>query len=60
MSSGTERTSSATDRKPVRRSVKLPGENRHSDCSESPAVIARKIMQEKRKKRMRAAQRNGR
>lgn len=59
MSNGAERTSSASDRKPVRRSVKLPGESRHSECSDSPAVIARKIMQEKREKRMRA-QRNGR
>lgn len=59
MSSGAERTSDAADRKPVRRSVKLPGESRHSDCSESPAVIARKIMHEKREKRMRAAKRNG-
>lgn len=59
MSNGTERTSSATDRKPVRRSVKLPGESRHSECSDSPAVIARKITQAKREKRLRATQRNG-
>ena len=59
MSKGVERTSDATDRKPVRRSVKLPGESRHSECSDSPAVIARKLMQAKREKRLRVTQRNG-
>ncbi|SCB33926.1 hypothetical protein GA0061098_1006181 [Bradyrhizobium shewense] len=59
MSNGSERTSNAADRKPVRRSVKLPGESRHSECSDSPAVIARKLMQAKREKRLRATQRNG-
>lgn len=59
MSKGSERTSDVADRKPVRRSVKLPGESRHSECSDSPAVIARKLMQEKREKRLRAMRRNG-
>jgi hypothetical protein len=59
MSKGAERTSDTADRKPVRRSVKLPGESRHSECSDSPAVIARKIIQAKREKRLRVAQRNG-
>lgn len=57
MSKGAERTSDAADRKPVLRSVKLPGESRHSETSDSPAVIARKLMQAKREKRLRAAQR---
>jgi hypothetical protein len=59
MSKGTERTSSSADRKAVRRSVKLPGESRHAECSDSPAVIARKIVLAKREKRLRALQRNG-
>ena len=59
MSNGSERTSDAADRKPIRRSVKLPGESRHSECSDSPAVIARKLVQAKREKRLRMARRNG-
>ncbi|MGY4428263.1 hypothetical protein ACVWWO_000740 [Bradyrhizobium sp. F1.13.1] len=59
MSKGAERTSDTADRKPVRRSVKMPGESRHSECSDSPAVIARKLMQAKRERRLKALQRNG-
>lgn len=59
MSNGAERTCDTADRKPVRRSVKMPGESRHSECSDSPAVIARKLMHAKREKKLRATQRNG-
>ena len=59
MSKGSERTSDVADRKPVRRSVKMPGESRHSECSDSPAVIARKLIQVKREKKLRATRRNG-
>lgn len=59
MSKGAERTSDTADRKPVRRSVKMPGESRYSECSDSPAVIARKLMQAKRERRLKALQRNG-
>lgn len=59
MSKGSERTSDFVDRKPVRRRVKLPGESRHAECVDSPAVIARKLIQAKREKKLRAMQRNG-
>jgi hypothetical protein len=54
-----EKTSANASRPKRRRLVKLPGEKRHVERSDSAIYFAQKLEIDKRERRMKAATRNG-